>query len=178
MAEPGLQAQGVPVAQPPPAQAGQQAPPQQEQNAQPAPQAQQIVHLNWSLLKPEFSGKPEEDAETLLLCTNDWMNAHPFVEGVKDKRFCLTLLGEARLWYHSLEPINVDWQGLQNLFSQQYSKICNTREQLFHAWRSFSFDEKTKTIDAYVAHITQVATLLVYGEPQILEVFKNTLPQN
>ena len=60
------------------------------------------------------------------------MNARHFTEGVKVQRYCLTLSGEARLWYHSLEPINVGWQGLQNLFSQQYSKISNTREQLFH----------------------------------------------
>ena len=32
-----------------------------------------------------------------------------------------------------------------------------------------------KTIHAYVTHIRQVAVLLGYGEPQILEVFKNTL---
>ena len=38
------------------------------------------------------------------------------------------------------------------------------------------FDENTETINAYVTHIRQVAALLVYGEPQILEVFKNTLP--
>ena len=50
------------------------------------------------------------------------------------------------------------------------------REQLFHVWRSFNFEENTKTIDAYVTQISQVATLLGYGEPQILEVFKNTLP--
>ena len=100
------------------------------------------------------------------------MNAYHFVEGVKVQRFCLTLLGEARLWYHSLEPINVDWQGLQNLFRQQYSKIGNTREQLFHAWRSFSFDENMETIDAHIAHIRQKAALLGYGELQILEVFK------
>ena len=54
------------------------------------------------------------------------MITHHFVEGVKVQRFCLTLLGEARLWYHPLEPINVDWQGLQNLFIQQYSKTGNT----------------------------------------------------
>ena len=36
--------------------------------------------------------------------------------------------------------------------------------------------ENTETIDAYVTHIRQVAALLGYGEPQILEVFKNTLP--
>ena len=90
----------------------------------PAPQqpGQQVVHLNWSYFKSKFSGKPGEDAEAHLLHTNDWMNAHYFVEGIKVQRFCLTLLGEAKLWYHSLEPINVDWQGLQKLFRQQYSK--------------------------------------------------------
>ena len=40
----------------------------------------------------------------------------------------------------------------------------------------FNFDEKTETIDAYVTCIRQVAALLGYREPQILEVFKNTLP--
>ena len=79
------------------------------------------------------------------------MTAHHFIEGVNIQRFCLTLLGEARSWYQLLEPINIDWQGLQTLFRQQYSKMGNTREQLFHAWRSFSLDENTETIDAYVA---------------------------
>ena len=40
----------------------------------------------------------------------------------------------------------------------------------------FTFDENTETIDSYVIQIRKVATLLGYGEPQILEVFKNTLP--
>ena len=52
----------------------------------------------------------------------------------------------------------------------------NTCEQLSHVWRSFTFDENTETIDSYVIRIRQVPTLLGYGEPQILEVFKNTLP--
>ena len=43
-------------------------------------------------------------------------------------------------------------------------------------WRSFSFDENTEITDAYFTCIKQVAPLLGYGEPQILEVFKNTLP--
>ena len=68
------------------------------------------------------------------------------------------------------------WPELQNLFRQRYSKLGNTCEQLFHAWRSFSFDEKTGTIDSYVTRIRQVAALLGYGEPQVLKVFKNTLP--
>ena len=95
---------------------------------------------------------------------------------MKVQGFCLTLSGEARLWYHSLEPINVDWQGLQNLFRQQYSKIGNTIEQFFHALRSLNFDENTETIDAYVTCIRQGAALLGYWKQQILEVFKNILP--
>ena len=78
------------------------------------------------------------------------MSAHHFVDNVKVQRFCLTLLGEARLWYHSIQPINVDWAELQNLFRQRYSKVGNTWEQLFHAWGSFNFDENTDTIDAYI----------------------------
>ena len=53
----------------------------------------------------------------------------------------------------------------------------NTHEYLFHAWRSFTFDENAGTIYSHVIRIRQVATLLGYGEPQILEVFKNTLPR-
>ena len=93
------------------------------------------------------------------------MTAHHFVEGVKVQRFCLMLLRDARLWYHSLEPINVDCQGLQNLFRQQYSKIGNTREQLFHMWRSLSFAKYMETLDAYVTHIRQVAARIGCGEP-------------
>ena len=105
------------------------------------------------------------------------MNAHHFNDGVKVQRFCLTLLGEARLWFHSLESLEgTTWPQLQNLFRHRYSKLGNTHEQLFHAWRSFTFDENTETIDSYVIQIRQVATLLGYGEPQILEVFKNALP--
>ena len=75
-----------------------------------------MVNLNWSHFKPEFSGKHDKDAEVHLLCTNDWMNAHQFIESVKVQRFFLTLLEEDRLWYQSLEPMDVDWQDLQNLF--------------------------------------------------------------
>ena len=86
-------------------------------------------------------------------------------------------MGEARLWYKSLRPVNADWEDLQHMFRQQYSKIGNTREQLFHAWRSFHFDENTEKIDAYVHHIRKIANLLGYQELQVLEVFKSTLPR-
>ena len=138
---------------------------------------QQHLHINWSNFKPQFLEKPEEDAEAHLLCSNDWMNAHHFNEDVKVQRFCLTLLGEARLWFQYLEPLEgTTWPQLQNLFRQRYSKLGNTCEQLFHAWRSFNFNVNTETIDSNVIQIRQVATLLGYGEPQILEVFRNTLP--
>ena len=87
------------------------------------------------------------------------------------------ILGEARLWYYSIEPLgNTTGAQLQNLFRQRYSKLGNTHVQLFNAWSSFTFDENTETIDSYVIRIRQVATLLGYGEPHILEVFKYTLP--
>ena len=105
-----------------------------------------------------------------------WMDTHRFQDYKKIQRFCLTLTGEARLWYESLRLINANWIGLQNSFRQQYSKIGNTREQLFHAWGSFHFDKNTETIDAYIHHIRKVTTPLGYQELQILEVFKNTLP--
>ena len=132
--------------------------------------------MNWSHFKPEFAGKLEDDAEAHLLCPNDWMDTHNFPDDLKVQRFGLTLIGEARLWYESMRPIEIDWQELQVLLRQQYSKIGNTREQLFHAWRSFHYDTNVENVDAYVTHIRQVAMLLGYGEPQILEVFKNTLP--
>ena len=151
---------------------------QQQEHQQKSDAArQQHIHINWSNFKPEFSGKPEEDVEAHLLHSNDWMNAHHFKEDVKVQRFCLTLLGEARLWFQSIEPLeNTTWPQLQNLFRQRYSKLGNMHEQLFHAWRSFNSDENTETIDSYVMWIRQVATFLGYGELQILEVFKNTLP--
>ena len=51
----------------------------------------------------------EEDAVAHLLKTNDWMEAHNFPEDTKVRRFCLTLTGEARLWYESIRPIEMDW---------------------------------------------------------------------
>ena len=176
---------GPPAPQPPCyTTSGTPVPPMQP----PAPPAHPIVpsiqpiqpasmpQLNWSHFKSEFAGKPDEDPEAHLLWTNDWMDTHAFPEDVKVQKFCLTLVGEARLWYESLRPIALDWNGLQNLFRQQYSKMGNTREQLFHAWRSFHFDENTEMLGDYVTPIRQIATLLGYGEHQILEFFNNTPP--
>ena len=135
----------------------------------------QIIYQNWIGKKAEFSGKPEEDAESHLLSSRDWMEAHNFPEGDKVRCFHLTLVGEARLWFKSLAPLDDDWPTLQNKFRWQYSKIGNTPKQLFYAWRTFKFDEDMDTIDSYVLKISQIVAMLNYGEMQILENFKNTL---
>ena len=179
---PAQVSQNVPVQppqQPAPAQPSPVGPvvPAQPAPVQPVPiglvaPAPQVFYQNWIGKKPEFSGKPEEDAKLHLLSTRDWMEAHNFPNEVKVRHFCLTLIGEARLWYESLAPLDDDWPALQNKFRWQYSKLGNTPEQLFHAWRTFKFDENTDTIDSYVLRMSQVAAMLNYGEMQILENFK------
>ena len=99
-----------------------------------------------------------------------------FSRGSKGTKVLFNPAAGARLWYETLRHIEVDWTGLQECFRQQYSKFGNTKEQLFHIWRSFHYDENAETIDSYVIRIKQVAGLLNYGETQILELFKNTLP--
>ena len=164
-----IPAQG-PAAQIPvqgPTQVGQNIPiqpPPQLAPVQPAPAGfvvptPQIIYQNWIGKKPEFSGKPEEDAESHLLSTRDWMEAQNFPEGDKVRCCCLTLIGEARLWYESLAPLDDDWPPLQNKFRWQYLKIGNTPKQLFHAWRTFKFDENTDKIDSYVLRMSQVAAM-------------------
>ena len=117
---------------------------------QPVLAALQKIHqqvLNWSHFKPEFAGRPDKDA--------DWMMTHNFPNDVKVQRFCLTVVEEVRLWYESLTPIANDWPALQENFRRQYSKIGNTRDQSFHAWRSFHYDENSETVDAYVNRISK-----------------------
>ena len=64
--------------------------------AQPAPTGvmpiPQIIYQNWIGKKPEFSVKPEEDAESHLLSTRDWMEVHNFPEGEKVRHFRVTLI--------------------------------------------------------------------------------------
>ena len=130
MADPPVPPPDIPTDPTPPVPAPQ-LPPAPVPGQPTAPQAHVGYQLNWSHFRPEFSGKAEEDAEAHLLCTNDSMNMHNFPGNVKVQRFCLTLVGEARLWYESLRPIANDWQALQEQFRQQYSKIGNTREHCF-----------------------------------------------
>ena len=121
----GLAAQGpannnIPVGQNVPVQPPQQPAPAQPVPAGPVVPSPQVFYQTWIGKKPEFSGKPEEDAESHLLSTRDWMEAHNFPKEVKVRWFCLTLMGEARLWYEPLAPLDNDWAALQNKFRWQY----------------------------------------------------------
>ena len=108
-------------------------------------------------------GKPEEDAEGHLLCSNDWMNAHHFNDKVKVQRFCLTLLGEARLWFHSLEPLeDTTWPQLQNVFRQRYSKLGNTILNVFKStlptrlyWIFFPIEDLRQAVDTAKTILTK-----------------------
>ena len=96
---------------------------------------------------------------------------------MKVQRFCLTLLGDARLWYQFIRTYNWRLARVDKIYlGYNTPKLVTLENNLFHAWRSFAFDENTETIDVYVTCISQVAVLLVYGEPQILEVFQEHTP--
>ena len=79
------------------------------------------------------------------------MNTYHFYEEVKFQRFCLTLLGETRLWFQSLEPLgNTTWpqckiylgKGTQNW-------VIHVNNYFRHGDHSI-FNENTETIDSYV----------------------------
>ena len=132
--------------------------------------------VNWSYFKPAFAGTPEEDAEAHLPHTNDWMRTHNFNEEDRVERFCLTLLGETRLWYETSTPIANDWPTHQSSFRQQYSKLGNISRAILPPMEKFNFNETVNGIDSYVTRVSQWAAILNYGKPQLLELMKNTLP--
>ena len=47
---------------------------------------------------------------------------------------------------------------------------------MFHAWRSFLYDENAEIIDACIQQICQVTERLIYDKSQVFKVFKKTLP--
>ena len=72
----------------------------------------------------------------------------------------------------------MDWEVPQECFRHQYSKFGSSREQYFHMWRSFQYDENTDTIDSYIFKIKQVASLLNYGEPDSWSCLKTPCPRS
>ena len=66
-----------------------------------------------------------------------------------------------------MHPFQGSWGEFQERFRTQFSKLGNTREQLFHAWRSIQFDKNVETINVYAQRIRQIADKLSDGELQI-----------
>ena len=56
---------------------------------------------------------------------------HNFPDDTKVRRFCLTLIGEVRLWYESLRPIEMDWDALQECLRQQYQSSAVSGNNIF-----------------------------------------------
>ena len=69
---------------------------------------------------------------------------------MKGKKILFNPYKEARLWYAMIGAAQLDWQTLRHRFCQHYSKFGSTREQYFHVWRSFLFDENADMIDSYI----------------------------
>ena len=92
--------------------------PQNPGNANPLPVQPPIPmannQLNRSYFRPDFSQTTSEDVEAHLLRMEDWMTTHNFPEDQKVGRFCLTLMGEARLLYATLNILQqqLNWDGL------------------------------------------------------------------
>ena len=57
------------------------------------------VFMNLQVKCPPFSTNNDEDMESHLLSSNDWMNSQGIAEDAKCGRFCLKLDGNAYLWY-------------------------------------------------------------------------------
>ena len=108
-----------------------QQPPENPLDIMQLPDTPQAHHLNWSYFKPEFSDKTEEDAAVHLLKTNDWMETHNFPEDTKLRRFCLTLTGEARLWYESIRPIEMDWTDSKNTLGSNIPRLVVQERNIF-----------------------------------------------
>ena len=85
MAKAGLQGLSILEGpQDPPASPAPQAPQTLQVPIQPTPY---MLSLNWCHVKPKLSGKPDKDAETFLLRTNDWMDSHRFWKMIKFRDF-------------------------------------------------------------------------------------------
>ena len=93
------------------------------------------------------------------------MNIHNIPDGLKVGRFCLTLVGEARLWCESLQPIANDRPALQDQFRQQYSKIGNSALHNTINIVSFSHLLKRVDFDAIVDHLALTHIIKSKVEP-------------
>ena len=61
-------------------------------------------------------------------------------------------------------------------FKKKYSKVGHTRTELYFRWRVMKWDDTGESIESYVQKIRHLANILGYGEPQVLELLKHSIP--
>ena len=61
---------------------------------------------------PICSANESDDVESHLLCSKELMDSQGIVDEGKCVRFCLTIEGDACLWYESITPVGNDWISL------------------------------------------------------------------
>ena len=59
------------------------------------------------------------------------METHNFLDDAKIRRFCLTLMGEARLLYESLGTTQLDWAALQEHFDSSIQNLVAPENSIF-----------------------------------------------
>ena len=69
------------------------------------------------------------------------MDTHNLVAGLRVQRFPLTIVWSSQIIVLVHTSISSKLGGITGDIRTQFSKIDNIREQLFHAWGSFCFDE-------------------------------------
>ena len=88
-------------------------------------------------------------------------------------------MGEARLWYKSLAPLDDDWPALQNKFRwQAIFKNRQYTQTTVSCLEDILICENKDTIDSYVLRMSQVAAILNYREMHILEISKTLFCTN
>ena len=107
----------------------------------------------------------DENAESHLLHSDDWMNSKGVAEDAKCDQLYFTLDGNTCLCYEPITPVGNDWNHVQRLFCRQLSQLGQTQE-LFQKWKFFQFDA-TDIIDSYALRLKQCAQILGYNEGQV-----------
>ena len=85
----------------------------------------------------------------IFLVLEDWMETHNFPEGDKVRCFHLTLIGEAQVMVWITSTIRWWLACLYKINSGDNTQNRHTPKQLFHAWRTFKFNENTDTVDSF-----------------------------
>ena len=124
---------------------------------------------------PILSAKDDKDAKSYNLHSNGWIHSQHIVRDAKFGRFCLTLGGDACLWYESIPLLEMIGVICKNIFTDKSLNLDKDKNN-FQREGSFLFYEATDMIDLYVLRLKHCSKMLRYNRSEVLELMKNTLP--